>query len=90
MAQTNASRRVDPRAANYAQAVAADTAFIVNNLGFIPSVTGTIDVQPGMNSGYVTIPVVAGLFYPIDAKAVRLSTSTALQTCIVFLQGVGD
>lgn len=90
MAQTIQSRRVDPRTANMKQAVIADTTNLRSNLGFIPSVTGTVDCRLAFDASYDLVPVVAGLLYPLDVKDIRLSTSTAAQTCIVLLQGYGD
>jgi hypothetical protein len=90
VAQIIQSRRVDPRTANMKLPIAADTTGIRANLGFIPSVTGTVDCRLAYDTNYDLVPVVAGLYYPFDVKDIRLSTSTALQTCVVFLQGVGD
>lgn len=61
-------RAVTPHATDELAEVAA---------GFICTVAGNVSVIAAEDTNPVTIPVLAGVYYPISIKAVRVSGTTA-------------
>ena len=71
--------------------VTADTTGIPSNKGFIPSVTGKVNLRARVDSlnggAYIDVPVQAGIPYPIDVADFSATNSTAAQTIVLLRQG---
>lgn len=61
---------------NFINKVTADTDDLGPSVGFFANPAGTLSFRPRHNDATITMPVVAGTFYPIDVVEVDITGST--------------